>query len=461
MNEQKEEKKSSKGKNKEEKVFIPFSSDDKLTGFKMTKKEWIYWTSIDTNTDKLLPGLKEYITNTNEQKIKQDINKVYISNISLDLCINKNSKDLTQNALIFRNLDTTKSTIVLHNYNTENVKYWTTYTLSHSKIYNWQQNPITGDNTKKAIDFFRIFKNELNGKNSNYNFAPPVDTVVVFSLVLSSWDKKNLNRAGHTNHLVCKKTNNKTWRWFVIEPHGTINGESSTSYLTTWNNIDYIMERFNDYTKEFKLLPYTRDLLYYHPMEIKQKKSRDKLLYNYVIDTKTKNFIQKQKGVQSLFDVEDIGGYCSYFSIYILIIYLQNHTRISIRDAHSILVQFLSKTESKKPVSELSDQIVCILNLGVSFIQETGSKDIKNKEIFLIKERNDIFKTVELDDKYRLFPVRENKKIRDTWSKSIAELHRKSLQKHERRIKREYEEMVIRRRQHFDNEIYTRRQPGN
>jgi hypothetical protein len=59
---------------------------------------------------------------------------------------------------------------------------------------------------------------------------------------------------------------------------------------------------------------------------------------------------------------------------------------------------------------------------------------------------------IEIDSTYR---------NRDTWSKSIAELHRKSLQKHERRIKREYEEMVIRRRQHFDNEIYTRRQPGN
>jgi hypothetical protein len=106
-----------------------------------------------------------------------------------------------------------------------------------------------------------------------------------------------------------------------------------------------------------------------------------------------------ERGIQGFYDLQVHGGYCIYFSTYILLVYLFNHTRITIQDATSVVFRLLPEIRCPIPQgSGFNQAVACVVHIGYILMSTRPQEYMKYERVSLMKKHDDTFKLVERRD---------------------------------------------------------------
>lgn len=347
-------------------------------------------------------GLRNYLQTVRQNtdfRISRDLRYVRVSNILLRLYIKVRSGNVddvdahTHNCIHVNNRnDNTDNRFTISN-SFSDLAFWV-QTLreqfGNDDQYIWPHI----SNVRPVIDTIaREFYNP-NG------LVPPVGSVVVFPLGLTMYNSTNRQWVGgHANFIVFKKTTRRKWRWFIIEPH-TPDRTRRGFYQAVWMNMNYLFNQVNNSLGGVNtLFPYGNLSDFNIAPNILLENPRN--VYTYQHDDLNSLYPRPNnvgRGIQGFYDLQVHGGYCIYFSTYILLIYLFNHTKISIQDATSFMFKQLPAMRCPRPGNVLNQGVACVLNIGYILMSARPHNFMDYRYVILRKKHDDAFNVLEERD---------------------------------------------------------------
>lgn len=396
------------------KIIIPTLKNQNLSRTSLTQDKKLSATATQHFYD-VFNSLHKYIGDKNLAEmdtVKEDLQYVRFSNLHITLfCrMNNNNQHTAANFNISENAvyihDNIRDTHDVYFYmpSKQNVDYF----RGLVNIYHASKNVNCKADENDYNHLAKKFEEGLRNKGN----SPPVGAVIVHYLGLEFWDNSSGSRKGHANYLVMKKTSEVEWRYFIIEPYApseSILSSKTTYYKTVQNNIGQMLEYVNTKLGVFlNIRPYNSDVAFYNPRKIILDKKTKKLFYD--LDSKGNKKPNTTGGIQKVFDRGADTGFCIYFATYLLIIYLLNHTRLTIVDVHSIVLKILSVSDCGKVMgSNYSKEVGCVYSIGFNLMYSLSPiVAFEHNNYTFVRRSNDMIRDIENMDSQNFKSIKMN-----------------------------------------------------